>query len=226
MDHSRTLVMACATVIEEMLPHIPEGMHHQVFDFGLHVYPDKLRQTLQETIDEVSGKYDTVILGYGMCSQAIIGITANYCQLVVPRVDDCIAIFLGSRQAYNSQARSEPGTYYLTKGWIEVGDTPFTEYDHTVEKYGKEKADRIFKMMMGNYTRLALINTGQYEIEKYRKYTKEKADKFNLRYEEIDGSDVLVKKMLFGPWDDEFVVIQPGETFRLDQFFFGAKGTS
>ena len=137
-----------------------------------------------------------------------------------------LPFFWGHARAYNSQARSEPGTYYLTKGWIEVGDTPFSEYDHTVEKYGKEKADRIFKMMMGNYTRLALINTGQYEIEKYRNYTQETADKFNLRYEEIDGSDVLVKKLLFGPWDDEFVVIQPGETFTLDQFFRGDKGTS
>lgn len=226
MDRSRTLVMACATVIEEMLPHIPEGMHHQVFDFGLHVNPDKLRKTLQAAINEVSGEYDTIILGYGLCSQAIIGITANRCRLVVPRVDDCIAIFMGSRQTYNSQARSEPGTYYLTKGWIEVGDTPFSEYDHIVEKYGKEKADRIFEMMMGNYTRLALINTGQYEIETYRNYTQEAAGKFNLRYEEIAGSEVLVKKMLFGPWDEEFVVIQPGEAFTLDQFFFGGKGTS
>lgn len=221
MENSRTLVMACATVIEEMLPHLPEGMHHQVFDFGLHINPDKLRETLQEAINEVSGEYDTIILGYGLCSQAIIGITANNCQLVVPKVDDCIAIFLGSKDAYTAQTRSEPGTYYLTKGWIEVGDTPFSEHEYTVEKYGEEKADRIFKMMMGNYTRLALINTGQYEIEKYRNYTRETADKFNLRYEEIDGSDALVKKMLFGPWDEEFVVIQPGETYRLDQFFGG-----
>ena len=36
---------------------------------------------------------------------------------------------------------------------------------------------------------------------------------------EIEGSDELVKKMLFGPWDDEFVVIQSGETFTLDQFY-------
>jgi len=219
VDYSKTLVMACATVIEEMLPHMPEGMHHQVFDFGLHVNPTKLRETLQAAVDEVGGKYDTIILGYGMCSQAIIGITANNCQLVVPKVDDCIAIFLGSKDAYKAQTKAEPGTYYLTKGWIEVGDTPFSEHDRAVERYGEEKAKRIFKMMMGNYTRLALINTGQYELEKYRNYTKETAEKFNLRYEEIPGSDLMVKKMLFGPWDDGFVVIQSGETYTLDQFF-------
>jgi hypothetical protein len=54
---------------------------------------------------------------------AVIGLRANGCTLVVPRVDDCISIFLGSHGAYKQQAGAEPGTYYLTKGWIEVGDT-------------------------------------------------------------------------------------------------------
>lgn len=218
MDNSRTLVMACATVIEEMLPHLPEGMDHQVFDFGLHVNPDKLRTTLQEAVDAVSGQYDTVILGYGLCSQAVIGIKANGCRLVVPRVDDCIAIFLGSRTAYTTQCRAEPGTYYLTKGWIEVGDTPFSEYEQTVQRYGKARAERIYKIMMGNYKRLALINTGQYELEKYREYSRRTAEQFGLRYEEIEGADTLVKQMLLGPWDDDFVVLEPGETFTLQQF--------
>lgn len=219
MDNSHTLVMACATVIEEMLPHLPDGMDHQVFDFGLHVNPDKLRATLQEAIDTVSGQYDTIILGYGMCSQAVIGIRANGCRLVCPRVDDCIAIFLGSREAYTTQCRYEPGTYYLTKGWIEVGDTPFSEYEQAVERYGKERAERLFKLMLGNYKRLALINTGQYELDRFREYARHTAERFGLRYEEIEGADSLVKKSLFGPWDDEFVVIEAGETFTLDQFF-------
>ena len=70
--------MACATVIEEMLPLMPEGMQHQVFDFGLHINPDRLRRALQEAIDAVSGQFDTIILGYGMCSQAIIGIQGQW----------------------------------------------------------------------------------------------------------------------------------------------------
>ena len=224
--HSHTLVMACATVIEEMLPLIPPGMQHQVFDFGLHINPEKLRKALQEAIDAVSGQFNTIILGYGMCSQAILGIRANGCRLVVPRVDDCIAIFLGSRGAYAAQCQAEPGTYYLTKGWIEVGDTPFSDYERSVQRYGKERAERIYQIMMGNYRRLALINTGQYELEKYREYTRRTADQFGLRFEEIEGSDALVNKMLFGPWDNEFVVIEPGETFALRHFYHFEEGAA
>jgi hypothetical protein len=211
--------MACATVIEEMLPLMPEGMQHQVFDFGLHINPEKLRRKLQEAIDAVSGQYDTILLGYGLCSMAILGIRANGCRLVVPKVHDCIAIFLGSNSAYTSQVDSEPGTYYLTKGWIEVGDTPFSDYERTVERYGKEKADYIIKVLLGNYTRLALINTGQYDLERYQEYASRTAEQFGLRYEEIEGSNSLVKKMLLGPWDEQFVVLQPGETFQLEHFF-------
>ncbi len=221
MDEARTLVMACATVIEEMLPLLPPGIKHQVFDFGLHINPEKLRRTLQEAIDAVSDQYDTIILGYGLCSQAVIGIKSEHATLVVPRVDDCIAIFLGSRSEYRAQSRAEPGTYYLTKGWIEVGDTPFGEYDRMLQRYGKDRADRIIKIMLANYKRLALIDTGQYELDRYREYALKTAERFGLRYEEIQGSDALVRKMINGPWDDDFVVVQPGATIRYDHFFRG-----
>ena len=216
--------MACATVIEEMLPLLPAGMEHRIFDFGLHVNPGKLRAVLQEAVDSASGNYDTVILGYGMCSQAIIGLKANGCRLVAPRVDDCIAMFLGSTRAYTAQCRAVPGTYYLTKGWIEVGDTPFSDHDRAVQRYGKEKAEHIYKIMMGNYKRLALINTGQYELEQYREYTRRTAEKFGLRFEEIEGSDELLRKTVLGPWDEDFVVIGPGESFTLDHFMPMDKG--
>jgi len=219
MDPARTLIMACATVIEGMLPHLPANMQRQVFDFGLHVNPDKLRSTLQEAVDAVSRQYETILLGYGLCSQAVIGLRANGCSLVVPRVDDCIAIFLGSRTAYRCQSQAEPGTFYLTKGWIEAGDTPFAENDRMIQRYGPERARRIIQLMLANYKRLALINTGQYELDRYREYARQTAERFGLRFEEIEGSDTLVKKMISGFWDDEFVVIQPGETIAYEHFF-------
>jgi hypothetical protein len=214
----RCKILACATVIEEMLPLMPPGMEHEVLDFGLHVRPEELKKVLQNAIHESSTKFDTIILGYGLCSQAVVGLVAENCTLVIPRVDDCIAIFLGSESAYRKQLHSVPGTYYLTKGWIKAGDTPFDEYDVLVKRYGEEKAGRIIHQLLKNYTRLALINTGQYELEHYRDLTRKMAERFNLRYEEIQGSDSLIKKMLYGPWDDEFVIAPPGRTVTFMDF--------
>ena len=214
----RTHVIACATVIEEMLPHLSSEIGYEVLDFGLHVNPDALRRTLQSAIDAASETAETIILGYGLCSQAVVGLRANNCTLVIPRVDDCIAIFLGSGQAYRQQARMAPGTYYLTKGWIEAGDSPFGEYDALVEQYGEERARRLMSYILKNYTRLALINTGQYELDRYRDYSRRTAERFGLRYEEISGSDTLVKRMLSGPWDGEFVIAHPGQTISFLDF--------
>jgi hypothetical protein len=218
---TRTKVIACATVIEEMLPLLPPGVDYRVLDFGLHVNPEALKRALQETVDAWATLAETILLGYGLCSQAVVGLRTNDCTLVVPKVDDCIAIFLGSGEAYKAQSRAEPGTYYLTKGWIEAGDSPFGEYDSLVEQYGEEKARRLMGKILKNYTRLALINTGQYELERYRDYSRRTAERFGLRYEEIPGSNTLIKKMLHGPRNDEFVVARPGETISYLDF----KGT-
>jgi len=158
-------VIACETVIEEMQPFLPEGVPHEVLDFGLHINPAELKKALQEKIDEASPKADVLLLGYGLCSMAVVGLKATTATLVIPRTDDCIAIFLGSCSAYKEQSKKEPGTYYLTKGWIEVGDTPFDEHNLLVERYGEEKAERMTRLLLKNYKRLAFINTGVYEIE-------------------------------------------------------------
>jgi hypothetical protein len=215
---ARRRVIACATVIEEMRPLLPADVPYEVLDFGLHLRPNDLKHALQDKINEASRHAEVVILGYGLCSMAVIGLKATTATLVVSRSDDCIAIFLGSCAAYKQQASSEPGTYYLTKGWIEVGDSPFSEHEALVARYGEAKAMRMMKLTLKNYTRLAFINTGDYDLERYRDYARRNSEKFGLRYEEIDGSPALVKKMIAGPWDDEFVVVPPGETITYEMF--------
>jgi hypothetical protein len=211
-------VIACATVIEELRSLLPADVPYEVLDFGLHLKPQELKRVLQEKIDEASQSAEVVILGYGLCSMAVVGLHATTATLVVSRSDDCIAIFLGSCAAYKQQSSKEPGTYYLTKGWIEVGDSPFSEHEKLVAKYGEAKAMRMMKLTLKNYTRLAFINTGDYNLESYRDYARRTSEKFALRYEEIDGSPALVKKMIAGPWDDEFVVVSPGETITYEMF--------
>lgn len=49
--------------------------------------------------------------------------------------------------------RIAQGTYYLTNGWIEAGDSPIAEYDSLVEQYGQEKAEWLMSRMLKNYTR-------------------------------------------------------------------------
>ena len=212
------MVIACATVIEEMLPFLPADVPYETLDFGLHLRPEDLRESLQRKIEQSSPRADVLLLGYGLCSMAVVGLKAADATLVIPRTDDCIGIFLGSCAAYRAQVKQEPGTYYLTKGWIEVGDSPFEEHERLIKKYGEVKAERMTRLVLRNYKRLGFINTGQHEIERYRNYAHRAAERFGLNFEEIEGSSALVRKMVFGPWDEEFVVVPPGQTVRFEDF--------
>ena len=218
MDPKRTKVIACATVIEEMLPFMPADVSYEILDFGLHLVPSNLKSKLQEAIDASCNDFNTILLGYGLCSMALVGLRANGCTLVTPRVDDCIAIFLGSRQSYMEQAKKAPGTYYLTKGWIEVADTPFDEYERMITQYGAERADRLMKIMLKNYTRLVYIDTGHKDKQRYLDYARKTAEQFSLRFEELPGSNSLILKLLRGQWDEEFLVVPPGATITYLDF--------
>jgi hypothetical protein len=220
----RMKVIACATVISEMARRMPATMAREVLDFGLHRRPGGLTTALQAAID-ASPDYDVLLLGYGLCSRAVVGLTATHCRLVIPRVHDCIAMFLGSHTAYAAQARGEPGTYYVTKGWIEAGDGPFGEEDRLTARYGREKAHWIVARMLRHYRRLVFIDTGAAGLAQDRARVRETAERFGLRYEEIAGSPSLVEKLLVGPWDRECVVVEPGATVRIEDFVGAVAGT-
>ena len=219
-DTGEARIIACATVAEE-LRHLGVGEERlKVLDFGLHVFPDQLKETLQAEIDSTPGSGD-ILLGYGLCSNALLGISSPSHRLVVPRVDDCIALFLGSRAEHLRQLTDQPGTYFLTKGWVEAADLPYYEYQRMVEKYGEERARKVSGIMLANYTRVLLIDTGNYRMEEYREFAKEMADFFELGFEEVRGSNRMLVGLLGGDWGEEFVVLEPGREFALDDFLGG-----
>lgn len=210
-------IIACATVAEELrLMGVPEGELLEL-EFGLHVYPDKLRETLQGEIDAVPGEGD-IVLGYGLCSNAAVGLVSRTHRIIIPRVDDCIALFLGSRREHLRRLWEEPGTYFLTKGWIRAAELPINDYLRMVERYGEERALRVTRVMLANYKRVVLINTGNYRLDEFRAAARSMADTLELNYEEIPGSNRMLRAMLDGDWDSEYVIVEPGEETTLAMF--------
>jgi hypothetical protein len=210
-------IIACATVAEELrLMGVPQEDLLEL-EFGLHVYPEKLHETLQREIDSIPGEAD-IVLGYGLCSNAAVGLASASHRLIIPRVDDCIALFLGSRQEHLRRLREEPGTYFLTKGWIKAAELPINDYLRLVEKYGEERAMRVIKVMLANYKRVVLINTGNYLLDEFREAARSMADTLELEYAEIPGSNRMLRAMLDGSWDSEYIIVEPGEETSLAMF--------
>jgi hypothetical protein len=218
-----TKIIACQVFVEELRSMLPEDVTVETLEMSLHERPRSLRQMLQERVDASAG-YDTIIVGYGMCGQAAVGLRATHSRLVLPRVDDCIGMFLGSRAAYRAEHQKEAGTYFLTKGWIGSGvTTPFSAYDAVRQRWGQERADRMMGVMLGHYRRLAFIRTGDDDeaLAAERARAQQTARDFGLRYEEIEGSRDLVRPLLYGPWDERFIVVPVGGTVRLSDFLTG-----
>jgi len=222
------VVLACR-VFENWLEHLlPEELTEDIifFDYALHQVPKNLKKTLQEAIENIE-QPSLIILGYGLCGNGLNGIQAGKHTLLVPRADDCIAIILGSYEAFRHEFDKNPATYYLSKGWLEGGSTPLQEYKDLVKKYGQEKAKWLMEYQYRNYKRLALIAKNIQELEFYRPAAQEVArycEQWGVRYEEIIGSDSILLRLVeiavnLDKADGDFIVIPPGGILKQDHFF-------
>lgn len=216
-----TIIVACQTIRDEVNLAISEtGVNYPVLwiESGLHNFPDRLGQKIQKEIDRIEN-VDKILLAFGYCGNSLLGIRSSRSQLIIPRVDDCISLLLGSSERRQTLYK-EVGTYFLTKGWLENEQNLLFEYERCVKRYGKEKALRVIKMMLNNYHRLMVIDTQAYQFEGILLKTKDFADAFGLSHEKIDGSLRFLKKLLLGPWDEEFAIIPPGEEIKLEHLMF------
>jgi len=217
--HPKLLVLACAVMEQEIRRFQNGRVDFKFFDYGLHRTPESMSKVLQMEIDQVhEGEYDGIVLGYGLCSNGVAGICAHKFSMIVPRIHDCISLFLGSPESYQEQSKQHPGTYYLTPGWIEKGETPISKFNFYAQSYGEETARWVLHEEMKNYTRILLINTGVYEIEPYQKIARQNAEFLAISYQELRGSPIFFKTLVEGPWRKDFLVMERGHSIRQEMF--------
>jgi hypothetical protein len=220
-------IIACNVLWREICHFASLSQNNFTFQFlpqGLHNTPEKLRFELQTAIDiAVPEDANAVLIGYGLCSNGLAGITARNKKLIAIRAHDCITCFLGSKERYAEYFASHPGTYWYTLGWIESGHQPGKERVEKLrseysEKYGEENADYLMEMEQDwfkKYSRATYIDMG-FEIEEsLKEYTKKCADYLKWQYDEIKGSSAIFVDWLNGNWtSDKFLIVNPGETIR------------
>ncbi|MFQ5830805.1 MAG: DUF1638 domain-containing protein [Candidatus Methylomirabilia bacterium] len=215
-DRLGRLVIACEVFKDEFLCFDEPGLEYRFLAQGYHRTPGRMPSVIQEEIDRSPDGVDAIILGYGLCGNGVVGLRANRCRLVIPRVHDCIAMLMGSRRVYEEQAARFPGTYYLTRGWIAYGKTPYSEYKNEyLKQYDEETATWVAKEIMKHYQRVVIIDHGLWAMDEYRTFAREMAAFYGIAYEEMRGSLDYIQRLLCGPWPpDDFVVIPPGETIQ------------
>jgi hypothetical protein len=206
-------------------PHIvdvtimPQGLHNEPERLG-----SELSKALHVTHDLNGNEYDGVLMGYGLCSNGTLGITAKI-TTVIPRAHDCITLMLGSKEQYQDYFSSHRGVYWYSAGWIDQTQQPSKEryenaYEIYKEKYGEDNAEYLMEMEQNwikEYSRATYIDWGLPESERYRQFTKECAEYLGWEYDELSGDQTLMQRMADGDWnDDALLILKPGQSLQAD----------
>ncbi len=238
MQPHKIVVIGCAVLGADMRAAAQRLGLSVVFNFleaGLHERPDLLRQKLQAAIDDASaaGTAARIVIGYGVCGRGTVGVQSRDTALVMPRVHDCIAVFLGGAEAYRREFSKTPGTYYVSAGWHREKAVPVSQqhrqawygdqrvhYEDVARRYGDRAAARTMRFLNAwqkNYQRAVFIETGAGDASRSEAHAREMAATHQWRFEKIQGSPALIEQMLTGTiTTDEILVVQPRHTIAFD----------
>ena len=230
----RIKLLGCAVFepeLQSLIPHSPHEITFEALPAGLHETPGKLRETVQKAIDTAAGEdFDAIALAYGLCGRGTAGLVARGIPLVIPRVHDCLTLFMGSRDEYRRQFRRHPGTYYITPGWLthkmgldqtgkprswthDARDHP--RYAELAERHGEQAATEIATFLGSwkrNYTRVAVIDTGCDGVGECMDVAGRIARGLGWTCERIEGRTAILRDLISGNWDeDRFLVLAQEE---------------
>ena len=201
-----------------------------------HEVPTTLTQMLQAEIDRIDSNtdphtndltrrdIDAILLGYGLCSNAIVGLHSKKYRIVIPKAHDCATLVMGSKEAYQEYFETFKGSYFFTRGWYELG--AFDTDDERrlnqmrqfyMEKYEDEEiVDELMSMekeMTANYKYITYVEWPGLSDEASIQCAKDSCAQRGWTYNHMMGSSRLLEDLLEGRWDaDKFLILEPGET--------------
>jgi len=227
-------LISCNVFLREAclaIAHSPHTIDPEFFELGEHARPDRLRHAIQtriEAAEQEAKAYDAILLLYGLCGNAGVGLRASKTPLVIPRAHDCCTILLGSKDRFREHFGDNPSTPFSSVGYMErgqyflrsdLGDGRIhygDQYAALVEQYGEDNAKYIWESMYPDGLESAnhpvvFIDVPEMSCLGCEQRFREKVAKEGRTCRRLDGDMGLIRRLIDGDWDaDEFAIIEPG----------------
>jgi hypothetical protein len=178
----------------------------RVLEFALHRKREVLQHALVRAARELSPYVDAILLGYGLCGNALDH-PAELLDVRVPvfiptdqdhPVDDCVGLLLGGRTCYYAEQCQVPGTFFMIPGWTHHWKRIFGE-----DFCGTDPA--MAQRLFAHYERSLLILTPVLTEDVMRRNTEEFNQLFGVRVEARHGTLDLLNEA----WKTAKASLQP-----------------
>lgn len=227
---SAEIIIACEALRPEIdylrkdLIDCPELIY---MEQGLHNNPDKMRLELNKKIAEIESTYpqlEKIILCYGLCGRGMHGVTSSRARMVIPKVHDCVPLFVGLTQDELDIAGANSGILWLSAGMMEYGTLPkhLVENRHEIykNKFGEKRAARMIAAENALYCNYKGVRYVRWPLmnESFAKLAEAMARELSLAYDEIYGKVEYLHDLLTGNHEDpkRFLIMEPGWTISMD----------
>ena len=233
-------ILACKIFQRELaqvLLTCPHALDITFMRQDLHMNPNQLREALQREIDLIESGEDlhtnqrgfdqteAILLGYGLCSNALAGIKSSRLPLVIPRAHDCVTHFMGSKECYAAYFHDVKGSFFYTQGWLDLeldigqADLERKRSDYMERFDGDEDTVEylldVDREMLKNYRYITYITWPGLPSEGGVAKAQDIASETGLELLPYEGSNRLMMDFVNGNWNEEdFLILQPGETLQ------------
>ncbi len=221
MDHMDTVIFACSSLRSYIYAAQERaGTSYQIIflDKENHLEPENMKKCIIDAEKRLPDTIKNVLVAMGFCGGAFDHISFSR-RFVIPRVDDCVSLMLQKDGIYDPNPK-ETGHLYMMEQDPE--DLSFEKmFQENQTSYEGISQETLFHMYFDNYTHLDIIDTGLNDCysERYAQKAQDNADLIHAVLDYVEGSNLLLEKLVRGKWDIQFLIAEPGHTIKHSDFF-------
>jgi len=168
----------------------------RVLQLGLHNRKKVLQEGLVRAVNEMAGPADAIVLGYGLCGNALEKpeelLAGAGVPLFLPMdedhpVDDCVGLLIGGRDCYYEEQCRVAGTFFMTAGFAR-------HWKRMLQLQFRDSNIKFAKRMFEAYERSLIIETPVLSTDRIKENIDEFNHLFGFRTEVREGTLEILRE--------------------------------